>query len=87
MKGPDEKRSEFKVVLDGIKLSEKQERSISAAIQGVVAGHLAELDFEGDDLGGILEIGGRFLGWPGGRWLRIDASQREELENVLQRRG
>ena len=86
MGGPEERRSEFKVVLDGIQLSEKQERSISAAIQGAVAGHLAELDFEGDAGAGILEFGG-FKGTHGGEWLRIDASQRGELQKILQRGG
>lgn len=51
-----DKRAEFKVVLEGVELTEEQERSIRRGIQTVVASHLAELDFEGDRAAGILGL-------------------------------
>ncbi|HEU5062243.1 MAG TPA: hypothetical protein VFT79_03695 [Solirubrobacterales bacterium] len=85
MEGRDEKRTEFKVVLEGVKLTEPQERAISGAIQGVVASQLAGLDFEGDEWGGILEIGGKFPDWRGGKWRLLDLSAREELQTMFER--
>ncbi|HVO53149.1 MAG TPA: hypothetical protein VMT37_01925 [Solirubrobacterales bacterium] len=83
MEGRERARSEFKVVLDGFKLSEKDEQSISAAIQGVVAGHLADLDFEGDARAGILELAGGG-GTQGGKWLLADAAKLEELQKSFE---
>lgn len=65
-KGGD--RAEFKVVLEGVNLSEEQERSIRQGIQSVVASHLAELDFEGDRVGGILGLLGEHGGTQGIVW-------------------
>lgn len=86
MEGRGGKRSEFKVVLDGIELSEKQEQSIGSAIQRVVAGHLAELDFEGDVRAGILELPGGG-GTQGGEWMLIDAARLAEVKDILRRGG
>jgi hypothetical protein len=88
MERSGKRRKEFKVVLEGIELSEEQERSLSAAIQQTVAGHLAELDFVGDGDGSVIELGGRFGEWIG-RWIRmLEAAEREEmLEKVFQQRG
>jgi hypothetical protein len=85
MEGRARKQSEFKVVLGGIELTEEQERSLSSAIQGAVAGHLAELDLGGDDRAGVLEIGGRFGGWAGGKWLVLEPGERDQLQAMFER--
>jgi hypothetical protein len=49
---------EFKVVLEGIDLSKKQEQAIRSGIQQVVVRHLAELDFGGDRNAAVLALSG-----------------------------
>lgn len=79
-------RTEFKVVLEGVDLSEEQERSIRHGIQSVVASHLAEIDFEGDRAAGILGLIGEHGGTQGIYWRPELGREVEEVLRTFQER-
>lgn len=91
-----QKPREFKVVLHGIELTEKQERALSGAIQRTVADHLAGLDLDGEGEGDgdgtgqrhLVEIGGKFPDWIGRQIALIAAGDLlHELENAAAHGG
>jgi len=82
MENGGKERREFKVVLEGVELTDEQERSIRQGIQQVVASQLAELDFGGDAGAAILAIGGHegtqgIIGRP------IDPGEADEMRRLL----
>jgi hypothetical protein len=58
--------AEFKVVLEGIKLTPTQQSALREDLQRVALKHLAELDFGGDRGAAILPLGEKAIGPHGG---------------------
>jgi hypothetical protein len=58
--------AEFKVVIEGVKLSATQETALREDLQRVALKHLAELDFRGDRGAAILPLGEKAVGPDGG---------------------
>lgn len=85
MKVEGGKGAEFKVVLEGVELSEEHERSIRQGIQKVVATHLAELDLGGDRAAGILGLLGEHGGTQGIVWRPELGAEAEELLRSFER--
>jgi len=79
-------RTEFKVVLEGVDLSEEHERSIRQGIQSVVTSHLAEVDFGGDRVAGILGLIGEHGHTQGIFWRPEPGPEVEEVMRSFQER-